>query len=112
MLSAAPKSTKDVSMNDCFGSDLSWLIEHHAELVASVETLRQQFDNGAGDRGMLGKAVAEEEMVRDKLVRWRPSSILEAQAKLLYLVHFLASTKSSFDTETMSEIVESVDHLR
>ncbi len=99
-------------MNDCFCSDLFWLIEHHAELVASVETLRQQFENGAGDRGKLGKAVAEEEMVRDKLVHWQPSSILEAQTKLLYLVHFLASTKSFFDTETTSKILESIDHLR
>ena len=41
----------------------------------------------------------------------RPSSMHDAQTKLLYLVHFLATTKRSFDHDEMSAIIGSVAHL-
>ncbi|WP_349438017.1 hypothetical protein [Pararhizobium sp. A13] len=99
-------------MNDCPGENLFLLTAHHANIVASVRTLRQDVANGARDCGKLGQVVAEEELVRNKIIHWRPSSAREAQVKLIYLVYFLASTKGSFDTATIAKIQESVDHLR
>lgn len=99
-------------MNDCPVKNLFWLTVHHANIVASVKTLRQDVANGARDCGKLGQVADEEELVRNEIIHWRPSSVRDAQVKLIYLVYFLASTKGSFDTATIAKIQETVDHLR
>ena len=99
-------------MNDCPTQNLFWLTVHHANIVASVKTLRQDVANGALDCGKLAQAVAEEELVRNDIIHWRPASVRDAQLKLIYLVYFLASTKGSFDTTTIATIQETVNHLR
>ncbi len=98
-------------MNDCPAKNLFWLTVHHANIVASVKTLRQDVASGA-NCGKLAQAVAEEELIRNEIIRWRPASVRDAQVKLIYLVYFLASTKGSFDTTTIATIQETVDHLR
>src|SRR5688500_5931359 len=99
-------------MNDCPAENLFWLTVHHANIVASVNALRQDVANGALDCGKLAQAVAEEELIRNEIIRWQPASVHDAQVKLIYLVYFLATTKSSFDTTTIAKIQETVNHLR
>jgi hypothetical protein len=99
-------------MNDCPTQNLFWLTVHHANIVASVKTLRQDVASGAQNCGKLAQAVAEEELIRNEVIRWRPASVRDAQVKLIYLVYFLASTKGSFDTTTIAKIQETVNHLR
>ncbi|CAN7569749.1 hypothetical protein LJR255_004084 [Pararhizobium sp. LjRoot255] len=99
-------------MNDCPGENLFWRTVHHANVVASVKTLRQDVASGAQDCEKLAQAVAEEELARNEIIHWRPATVRDAQVKLIYLVYFLAITKGSFDTATMAKIQETVDHLR
>lgn len=96
---------------DCYGSTFMSVAEHHARSLAEVEfAKRDQMDrNVATD--VLARALTNEARLRISLIRWQPSSVHEAQTKLLYLVHFLAETRSSFDTSTMSELESSIAHL-
>ena len=82
------------------------LIGRHAIAAANI-----QFLKGKSDQHSLIQAIDIEKRKRDTLIAWRPSSMHDAQTKLLYLVHFLATTKRSFGHDEMSAIIGSVAHL-
>lgn len=100
-----------IQINDHFRSNVLWLAEHHAQTVAEVEAAKQDQIDGNYASDALAQALANEAELRISLIRCQPSSIHEAQTKLLYLVHFLARSRSSFDTSTMSELENSIAHL-
>lgn len=82
------------------------LIGRHAIAAASIQMLK-----GKPDPHSLIQAIEIEKRKRDTLIAWRPTSMLDAQTKLIYLVHFLATTKRSFDHDEMSAIMGSIAHL-
>ncbi|WP_156392619.1 hypothetical protein [Rhizobium sp. Root482] len=103
---------KDDPSGSCSCEELLRLTTHHARIVGLVGILRQQNTNSIPGYGSLTQVVAEEEMIREKIINYRPASAGGASIKLMYLVHFLARTKSSFDAETMASILESVNDFR
>ena len=112
MQCVAHNLNNDDPLGSCSCEELLRLTTHHARIVGLVRILRQQNTNGIPDHANLQQVVAEEEMTRKKIIDYRPFSVGGASIKLMYLVHFLARTKSSFDAETMASILESVSDVR
>ena len=106
-----PSQPSKFQIDDHFGSDILWLAERHAQAVAEVAAAKQDQIDGNDATDALAQALANEGEMSISLIRWQPTSIHEAQTKLLYLVHFLASSRSSFDPSTMSELEHSIAHL-
>lgn len=100
-------------MNEITSSFLQ-LAECHANAVADVKELRQRRLNGGYDEvsAALALAIAREEEMRAALISWKPRSNVEAQSKLLYVAHYLISTRTSLDDQDMGAIIESIAHLR
>jgi len=99
-------------LGSCSCEDLLRLTTHHARILGRVGNLRQKDTISVPDYRRLEQIADEEEMIREKIINYRPFSAGGAWIKLMYLVHFLARTKSSFDTETMARILDSVNDFR
>lgn len=56
-------------------------------------------------------ALANEKASRAIVIAWKPNSIAEAQAKLLYIVQYLVVMKTSLDDKEMDAIMNSISHL-
>lgn len=87
------------------------LVERHAIAVATVEMLKRRQIIGGETTYAQARAIAQEGELRTLLIDWRPPSVEEAQTKILYLVQFLARTRTSFNASTMSDLESSIAHL-
>ncbi|NTB87651.1 hypothetical protein [Agrobacterium tumefaciens] len=100
-------------MDDSFNGAFLRLAESHAHAVSELKMLRQS-KLRARDHDpntALPQALAREERARAALIEWKPDSNIEAQTKLLYLVHYLISTKKSLDRKEMEELMDSIAHF-
>ena len=95
-------------------SSFLYLAEGHANAVAKVKVLRQRRMNCGHNEigGDLTLAIAREEETLAALISSKPRSNIEAQLKLLYVVHYLISTRTSLDDQEMGAIIQSIAHLR
>ncbi|WP_411196291.1 hypothetical protein [Rhizobium sp.] len=100
-------------MNEIASSFLQFA-ESHAKAVADIKELRQRRLKGGHDevRAALALAIAREQEMRAALISWKPRSKIEAQSKLLYVAHYLITTRTSLDDQDMGAIMESIAHLR
>lgn len=90
------------------GSHLICLMERHASCLTTID----QTNSIPGHPVDLAATIREEKIVRDLIIDWRPSCIPDAETKILYLVGYLATTRSAFDEHTLSRIDRSLAHLR
>ncbi|PZM15705.1 hypothetical protein [Rhizobium tubonense] len=97
--------------NDNLDNDFLALAGFHAKTVQNAEDPSQSPDDNDTDRA-LAHAIEEERSARAAIIRFEPSSRVEAQTKLLYLVFFLASTKASLDSSEMTAVMASISHLQ
>ncbi|KJF70249.1 hypothetical protein [Agrobacterium arsenijevicii] len=101
-------------MNEEIISSFLHLAEGHANAVSDVKALRESCLNDGQDdvAATLALAVAREEEMRAALIRWKPRSNVEAQSKLLYVAHYLISTRTTLDDQDMRAMMASIAHLR
>lgn len=99
-------------MNERVDLEMWDLMKRHANVVASVRSLNQCSEISKEDCKELAQAKADSVALWNALVDWRPLSNLDAQAKLIYFVEFLRTTKTSLDAETTERVLNAIEHLR
>lgn len=100
-------------MTGDFAADFLQIATRHAGEAVYVKKLTSgsiKSSNGL-DAHVLALALAKEKASRAMVIAWKPNSIAEAEAKLLYIVQYLVVMRTSLDDKEMDAIMNSISHL-